>query len=78
MNLFFDYNLSVRLVERLVDIFPGASHVTLVGLDRATDNIVWIYAQDHDLAIVTKDSDFSDLSVLRGFPLGVECCYPDS
>jgi predicted nuclease of predicted toxin-antitoxin system len=68
MSLLFDHNLSVRLIARLADLFPQATHVTLVGLDRATDSVVWAYAQSHNLAIVTKDSDFSDLSVLRGFP----------
>lgn len=68
MSLLFDHNLSVRLVARLADLFPGATHVAMVGLGRAPDEVVWDYAYQHSLAIVTKDSDFSDLSVLRGFP----------
>ena len=68
MRLLFDQNLSPRLVERLADIYPGANHVSLAGLDRASDDEVWSYALAHDYAIVTKDSDFSDASVLRGVP----------
>ena len=68
MKLFFDHNLSPRLVQRLVDLYPNASHVALVGLERASDSIVWSYAQTNDYIIVTKDSDFNDMSVLRGFP----------
>jgi predicted nuclease of predicted toxin-antitoxin system len=68
MKLFFDHNLSLRLVQRLADLYPNASHVALVGLERASDSTVWTYAQTNDYIIVTKDSDFNDISVLRGFP----------
>jgi predicted nuclease of predicted toxin-antitoxin system len=68
MRLLFDHNLSPRLVRRLADLYPDTSHVFFVGLDRAADMTVWNYAQTYDYIIVTKDSDFSDVSVLRGFP----------
>jgi predicted nuclease of predicted toxin-antitoxin system len=64
--LLFDQNLSSRLVNRLADLFPGALHVSQLGLDRATDLAVWEYAGAHDCALVAKDADFSDLSVLCG------------
>lgn len=35
MKLLFDQNLSPCLVTRLRDIYPNASHVSLLGLDRA-------------------------------------------
>lgn len=68
MKLLFDHNLSPRLVQRLADRYPNASQVFLIGLDRASDLDVWLYAYANDYIIVTKDSDFSDLSVLRSFP----------
>jgi predicted nuclease of predicted toxin-antitoxin system len=68
MRLLFDNNLSPRLVQHLMDIYPDARHVSAVGLDRASDLAVWNYAQTHSYIIVTKDSDFSDVSVLRGYP----------
>ena len=68
MRLLFDHNLSPRLAHRLADLYPDTSHVFLVGLDRASDLAVWAYAQTNGYIIVTKDSDFSDVSVLRGFP----------
>lgn len=68
MKLLYDHNLSPRLVERLADIFPGAQHVAGVGLSRATDDEVWAYAASQEACIVTKDSDFNDLSVLRDPP----------
>lgn len=68
MILLFDHNLSARLVEKLGDAFPDALHVALVGLERASDDLVWNYARAHNCIIVTKDSDFNDLGMLRGFP----------
>jgi len=68
MKLLFDQNLSPKLVESLTDIFPNSTHVYLKGLDRATDDEVWKWAQEHGFTIVTKDADFNELSILRGFP----------
>jgi predicted nuclease of predicted toxin-antitoxin system len=68
MKLLFDQNLSSRLVSRLADICPDGSHVSLAGLDRASDDQVWDYARANGYTIVTKDSDFNERSVLRGFP----------
>jgi predicted nuclease of predicted toxin-antitoxin system len=68
MKLLFDHNLSPRLVTRLADIFPDAKHVVTLGLDRASDIEVWQYARDNDFLIVTKDSDFNDLTALLGSP----------
>jgi predicted nuclease of predicted toxin-antitoxin system len=68
MRLLFDQNLSPRLVAALADVFPGASHVALLGLDCADDDTVWFYARANGYTIVSKDADFGDLSVSRGFP----------
>lgn len=66
--LLFDENLSPRLPERLANIFPNALHVSTVGLDKALDRAVWDYARQNDLMIVTKDADFSEMSLLLNFP----------
>ena len=68
MKLLFDQNLAPSLVSRLVDLYPESEHVYLVGLDRASDEAVWDYARDNDYLIVTRDTDFSELSVVRGSP----------
>ena len=68
MNLLFDQNLSHRLVRSLADMFPTSNHVRNVGLGRADDDAVWEYAAAHAFAIVSKDSDFHQLSFLRGHP----------
>jgi len=68
MKLLFDQNLSPRLVERLSDIYPDSAHLDPLGLGQEDDRTVWKYAKQHNYLIVTKDSDFSELAVLLGFP----------
>ena len=68
MKLLFDQNLSPKLVHLLADLFPGSSHVQSVGLDCAGDDQVWDHARLNGFAIVTKDADYNNLSVLRGSP----------
>lgn len=68
MKLLFDANLSHRLVSAMLDDFPQSSHVRDLGLARASDEEIWRCARDRDFTIVTLDSDFYDLSVLRGPP----------
>jgi predicted nuclease of predicted toxin-antitoxin system len=68
MKLLLDQNLSPRLVRRLADLYPNSRHVMEVGLDRSLDKEVWNYARQHEYLIVTKDVDFSELSLILGFP----------
>lgn len=68
MKLLFDQNLPPSLITRLADLFPDSKHVFALGLDQASDLEIREYAQQASLVIVTKDADFSDLCVLRGFP----------
>jgi predicted nuclease of predicted toxin-antitoxin system len=57
-----------KLVDRLADLFPGSEHVQSVALDCAFDDDVWDYALRNEFAIVSKDEDYNNLSVLRGAP----------
>jgi predicted nuclease of predicted toxin-antitoxin system len=68
MKLLFDQNLSPRLVNLLSGLYPNSAHVMTVGLDRALDKVIWDYALQNNYNIVTKDVDFSELSLLFGFP----------
>lgn len=68
MKLLFDQNLSPTLVEHLADVYPDSVHVSDVGLDRALDREIWDYAREREWAVVTKDADFEEMSVLKGFP----------
>ena len=67
MKLLFDANLAPRLVGLVVDLFPDSVHVWERGLG-PDDEAIWTFARGNDFAIVSKDSDFYGLSVVRGAP----------
>ena len=68
MKLLYDENLSPELVSILADAFPQSAHVHEIGLGRAGDTSVWQRAKDDGYCIVSKDSDYYDLSVRQGHP----------
>jgi predicted nuclease of predicted toxin-antitoxin system len=68
MKLLLDENLSPNLPYRLRDLFPNSIHVRDVGMKATIDPIVWDYAKDNDLIMVSKDSDMHDLSLVLGNP----------
>jgi predicted nuclease of predicted toxin-antitoxin system len=68
VKLLLDENLSRRIVPFLQAVFPGSSQVVLEGLEQAEDGEVWQFARDNGFVIVTKDSDFHELSLLKGAP----------
>lgn len=68
MKLLFDQNLSPRLPRLLADIYAESVHVREAGLRDANDIEIWEYAKAHGYAIVSKDSDFQQRSLLLGAP----------
>lgn len=68
MNLLFDQNVSPKIVKQLKDIFPEAKQVRHLGLEDASDTDIFEFAKAHGYAVVTFDSDFVDINVLKGFP----------
>jgi predicted nuclease of predicted toxin-antitoxin system len=68
MKLLLDENLSKRIIPHLEDHYPESSQVTLIGLERAMDHEIWEYAKLNDFVIVTRDSDYYDLSLVLGAP----------
>lgn len=68
MKLLFDQNLSRRLLPHLESAFPQSSQVALLGLAEADDAAIWAFSEREGFTIVTKDADFVELSLLRGFP----------
>jgi predicted nuclease of predicted toxin-antitoxin system len=68
LKLLFDQNLSRKLVTRLGDIFPNASHVQFDELAEKTDTEIWEFAKLNDFCIVTQDADFAERSRLYGSP----------
>ena len=67
MRLLFDENLS-QLALLLDDLFPHSIHVREVSLKAADDPLVWEYARDNDLTLVSKDSDMHQRSFVFGPP----------
>ena len=68
MKLLLDNNLSTRLSEALVERFPDSTHVRVIGLATASDREIWDHAKARGYAIISKDSDFHQMSFLFGFP----------
>lgn len=68
MKLLFDHHLSPSLVERLADLFPASDHVWNLNLHDVPDTTVWVYAREHNFTIVSKDADFSEISMELGYP----------
>ena len=68
MRLLFDENLSRNLCNRLSDVLPKSQHIAMRGLERASDLDVWTFAKLNGLTIVTKDSDYHQMSFLYGAP----------
>ena len=66
MKLLIDQNISYRLITSLKNIFPEITHTKELSLETASDEDIWKYAKENGYVIVTKDSDFNDLAVLRG------------
>ncbi len=68
MKILVDNNLSHRLCSLLRDSFENMKHVNELGLDKAEDLKIWVYAGENNFHILTKDSDFTNLVNLKGFP----------
>jgi predicted nuclease of predicted toxin-antitoxin system len=68
VKLLFDQNLSHRLVSILSDVYLDSQHVRNIGLNAATDTVVWEYARANGFIIVSKDSDFHQRSLVLGEP----------
>lgn len=68
MKLLLDENLSQRIIPFIEPVYQGSTHVALVGLERANDQEVWEFARKEGYILVSKDSDFYDLSLLYGAP----------
>jgi predicted nuclease of predicted toxin-antitoxin system len=68
VRVLFDENLSPQLVRLVADLFPESLHVRDVGLKSADDPVVWQYAKENRLIIVSKDSDLHQRSFVLGHP----------
>jgi predicted nuclease of predicted toxin-antitoxin system len=68
MKLLLDQNLSFKLCDTLKSIFPEIIHVNKLGLQKENDDNLWKFAKNNSFIIVTKDSDFSEKAIVKGFP----------
>lgn len=68
MRLLLDQNLSHRVKRSLESAYPDIAHVRDFGLERADDSAVWAFAKVQGFAIVSKDSDFHQRSLVFGHP----------
>jgi predicted nuclease of predicted toxin-antitoxin system len=66
--ILIDNNLSPKLAVRLQSLFPGIAHVLEFGLEAVDDLIVWDFAKSKGFNILTKDKDFHNILISRGFP----------
>ncbi len=68
MKLLFDQNISFRLIKHIINIFPESKQIRELGLENSTDIEIFDFAKNNDFTIVTFDSDFCDINILKGFP----------
>ena len=68
MKLLFDENLSDRIIQRIIDLYPGSDHVKTLTLTNTDDAVIWEYAKANDFVMISKDSDFAQRSLLYGHP----------
>lgn len=66
MKLLIYQNLSPRIIEEIKDIY--SIHVQSIGLERANDSVIWQFALENSLTIVSKDTDFSEKALLQNPP----------
>jgi predicted nuclease of predicted toxin-antitoxin system len=68
MKLLFDQNISYRILKKLPDFYSESSHVKTEDLFDVSDIEIWEYAKYNEFTIVSLDSDFNDINVIKGFP----------
>lgn len=67
MRLLFDQNLSFKPVLP-AESYPDSMHVRDLDLLEADDDAIWRHAAEHGLVVVSKVSDFHQMSLLYGHP----------
>jgi predicted nuclease of predicted toxin-antitoxin system len=62
MTLLVDNQLPVALARYIASTGWDCVHVQDVGLDASDDRVIWQYAQERAMTIVTKDEDFQAMA----------------
>ena len=68
MKLFFDQNISHKILKLLSEEFNDSTSAKRENLIDSSDKAIWEFAKKSNYIIVTQDSDFNDLNSLYGFP----------
>jgi len=68
LKLLFDQNISPKIVKQVAVEFPNSKQVRNIGLEDAADTVIFDYAKTHGYSVVTFDSDFVDLNLVKGIP----------
>ncbi|MCB9235573.1 MAG: DUF5615 family PIN-like protein [Bacteroidia bacterium] len=68
MKLWFDQNISFRIIRKIEEIFPDSEQVRRLGLENYSDIQIWTFAKENGYSIVTFDSDYFDIASLKGHP----------
>jgi predicted nuclease of predicted toxin-antitoxin system len=68
VSLLFDQNISFRIVQKIQTLFPNSKQVRELGLEGFSDDAIWKFAKENNFTIVTFDSDFFEISNLKGHP----------
>ena len=68
MKLLLDENVSDRIVQQIVDLFPDSTHIKATGLKEADDSVVWAWAKQNGFTILSKDTDFYQRAIVFGSP----------
>ena len=68
MKLLLDENLSDRIINKIIDLYPDSKHVKTLGLLNTDDSLIWEFAKFNGFVIVSKDSDFHQRSLLYSHP----------
>jgi predicted nuclease of predicted toxin-antitoxin system len=68
MKLLIDENITWRSIKPLSEFFEEVKHVNQISNSRMSDIEIWNFAKDNGYTILTYDTDFLNLSTLRGIP----------
>ena len=66
MHLLIDMNLSPQWSEVLTTAGFSATHWSDIGRADAADQVIFHYAQEHEMVVFTHDLDFGDILAATG------------
>jgi len=68
MRFLFDQNISHRVTKHLPAQYKESTTVKSAGLMNASDLEIWAFCKTNGFIIVTQDSDFNEMAMLKGPP----------